>query len=156
MTSFPQPDAGPSREQPSPGLRASDADRETAVKALHDAFTLGLLTMEECDERMAAAYAARYVRDLRPLTADLPAAPPAAPGWHALFALAWLQLRTALAGFSWRDSGRSVRARPRLALAAVALLVLLSVAAVSTGPLVGGGPDHGGPRIERFQHFGPR
>jgi hypothetical protein len=157
MTSSPQPDTGPSREQSPPEMRASDADRETAVRALHDAFTRGLLTMEECDERMAAAYAARYVRDLPPLTADLPPVPtsaPVAPGWRALISLAWLQLRTALAGISWRDSAR---ARPRHALAAVALLALLSIAAVSTGPLVGGGaPDHGGPRIERFQHFGPR
>jgi len=160
MTSSPQPDAGPSREQPPPEMRASDADRETAVRALHDAFTRGLLTMEECDERMAAAYAARFVRDLPPLTADLPPAPsgaPVAPGWRALLALAWLQLRTALAGHSSRGSARSVRARPRLALAAVALLALLSIAAVSTGPLLGDdGPAHGGGGMERMEHVGPR
>lgn len=142
-----------------PPVRASDADRQAVIAVLHDAFTRGLLTMEECDERMAAAYAARFVRDLPQLTADLPpapAAPPTAPGWRALAALAWLQLRAALAAFSWRDPARSVRARPRLALAAVALLGLLSIAAVSTGPLFGDdGPAHDGRIIEHAHHVGP-
>jgi hypothetical protein len=147
----------PQGEDAAPGFRASDADREAVVRALHDAFTRGLLSMEECDERVAAAYAARFVRELPPLTADLPplAAPvPVAPGWRALATLAWLQLRAALAGFSWRGSARSVRARPRLALAAVALLALLSIAAVSTGPMLGdGGPAQGGRMVVHAHHF---
>ena len=156
MTSSPQPSGDEGTAQAPQGFRASDADRDAVVRTLHDAFTRGLLTMEECDERVVAAYAARFRRDLPPLTADLPPAPPVAPGWRALFALAWLQLRTALAQFSWRGSVRSVRARPRAALAAVALLALLSIAAVSTGPLLGGdGPVHHGPRIEQFDQFGP-
>jgi Domain of unknown function (DUF1707) len=154
MTSSVQDDAGQSRA----GLRASDADREAVVRTLHDAFTRGLLTMEECDERMAAAYAARLLRDLPPLTADLPPAPaaaPTAPGWRALAVLAWLQLRAAVAGFSWRGSARSIRARPRLALAAVALLALLSVAAVSGGNGVDHGFDHRGPDFHNEWHFRP-
>jgi hypothetical protein len=110
--------------------------------------------IDECDERVAAAYAARFVRDLPPLTADLPPVPvaaPTAPGWRALAVLAWLQLRAAVAGFSWRGSARSVRARPRLALAAVALLALLSVAAVSGGD----GFDHQGPEFHHAEHVGP-
>jgi len=159
MTSSPQ--RSPQRDEgtahAAQGFRASDADRDAVVRTLHDAFMRGLLTMAECDERVAAAYAARFVRDLPPLTADLPPAAPVAPGWRALFALAWLQVRTALAGLSWRGSVRSVRARPRLALAAVALLALLSVAAVSTGPLVGdGGPGRDARHLERIQRFGPR
>jgi hypothetical protein len=115
--------------------------------------------MEEGEERLAATYAVRYLDELPPITADLPPAPvpvPVAPGWRALLVLFWLQLRTALAGFSWRGSARSVRARPRLALAAVALLALLSIGAVTTGPLFGDdGPAHDGKRIERIDHFGP-
>ena len=155
MTSSPQPDVGTSAAD----LRASDADREAVVRTLHDAVVKGLLTMEECDERMAAAYAARFVRDLPQLTADLPptAPPAAAPGWRALFVLAWLELRAAVGGFSWRGSARSGRARPRVALAAVALLALLSIAAVSAGPLFGDdGPAQDGNRIERVDHVGPR
>ena len=145
--------------QEPPPIRASDAERQAVVTVLHDALSRGLLTVEECDERMAAAYAARFVRELPPLTADLPpapAAPPTAPGWRPLAVLAWLQLRAALAGFSGRGSARSVRPRPRLALAAVALLALLSIGAVSTGPLFGAdGPAHDGNRIERVDHVGP-
>jgi hypothetical protein len=148
-----------SNPQEPPPVRASDAERQAVIAVLHDAFTRGLLTMEECDERMAAAYAARFRRDLPPLTADLPPAPaaaPTAPGWRALAVLAWLQLRAALAGFSWRGSARSVRARPRVALAAVAVLALLSIAAVSTGPLFGGdGSASEGRIIEHAHHFGP-
>jgi hypothetical protein len=149
MTSSPHDDVGSTAD-----LRASDADREAVVQALHDAFTRGLLTVAECDERMTAAYAARFVRDLPPLTADLPPTPvaaPTAPGWRALAVLAWLQLRAAVAGFSWRGSVRSVRARPRLALAAVALLALLSVAAISGGD----GFDHQEPEFQHAEHFGP-
>ena len=144
-----------SNSQEPPPVRASDAERHAVVAALHDALARGLLTMEECDERMAAAYAARFVRDLPPLTADLPPAPaaaPTAPGWSALAVLAWLQLRAAIAGFSWRGSARTVRGRPRLALAAVALLALLSIAAVNTGPAFG----HDGPGMQRWEHGGPR
>ena len=111
--------------QEQPPIRASDTERQAAVTVLHDALARGLLTVEECDERMTAAYAARFVRELPPLTADLPPAPaaaPAAPGWRALAVLAWLQVRAALSGVSWRGSAQTVRARPRLALAALALL----------------------------------
>ncbi len=105
--------------------------------------------MEECDERMSAAYAARFVRELPRLTADLPTAappPPVAPGWRALGVLAWLQVRTALAGIS----GRSLRARPRLAIAVVVVLAVLSLGAATAGELVDGGHQH------HQEQFGPR
>ena len=144
MTSSVQPDADPS----APDFRASDADREAVVRVLHDAVVRGLLTVEECDERVAAAYAARFVGDLPPLTADLPpTAPPApaAPGWRPLLVMAWLQLRTALAGVSWRG----VRARPRLAIALVALLAVLVVGTATAGELVGGGYEHHHAQFQR-------
>jgi Domain of unknown function (DUF1707) len=119
-------------------LRASDADREAVVRRLHDAVVKGLLSIEECDERVAAAYAARFVRELPPLTADLPPVGPPAPvppGWRALALMAWLQLRTALTGISWG----TVRSRPRLAIAVVAVLALLFVGATTAGALGDGG-----------------
>ena len=46
-----------------PPLRASDAEPHgRRPHVLHDAVARGLLTLEECDERVAAAYAARFVR----------------------------------------------------------------------------------------------
>ena len=56
-------------------IRASDADREVVVDTLREAFTAGRLTLDEFDERMTAAYAARTWGDLRQLTTDLPSQP---------------------------------------------------------------------------------
>lgn len=58
---------------PAPGLRASDTEREAVAIRLRDAASTGHLTIDEADERQAAAYAAVTREDLVPLTADLPA-----------------------------------------------------------------------------------
>lgn len=58
-----------------PMIRASDRDRDAVVATLREAFTEGRLTLEEFEERMAAAYAGRTWGDLRSLTADLPVQP---------------------------------------------------------------------------------
>ena len=54
-----------------PDLRASDADRERVVEVLRRAATDGQLTVEELEERVPSAYAARTRKQLEPLTADL-------------------------------------------------------------------------------------
>ena len=131
----------PPQHEPPPRMRASDADREAVVQTLLDAIARGLLTLHEGDERVAAAYAARYRDELPPLTADLPPAPvaaPAAPGWHALALLAWLQVRTAAADL-WRRTRRAVRSRPRITLALVALLALLALMAATANGADGDG-----------------
>jgi hypothetical protein len=127
-------------------MRASDADREAVVRTLLDGIARGLLTLDEGDERVAAAYAARFLDELPRLTADLPPAPasaPVAPGWRALALLAWLQVRTAVAGL-WRGIRRAARSRPPrlagVAVATVALLALLTIMAAAAA----GGADHGG------------
>ena len=56
-------------------IRASDVDREAVVATLREAYTAGRLTLDEFDERMAAAYAGKTWGDLRGLTADLPVQP---------------------------------------------------------------------------------
>jgi len=56
-------------------IRASDVDREAVVTTLRDAYTAGRLTLDEFDERMTGAYAAKNWGDLRALTADLPIQP---------------------------------------------------------------------------------
>jgi hypothetical protein len=133
----------PPQQEPPPRWRASDADRAAVVRTLLDAIADGLLTLQEGDERVAAAYGARFRDELRPLTADLPPAPmsaPVAPGWQALALLVWLQVRTSVAGL-WRRFRGAVRSRPRLAVVTVALLALLSLLAVT-----GGGFDDDGYR----------
>jgi hypothetical protein len=65
-----------------PDLRASDADRERSVAALRHHAAAGRLTIEELDDRSERAYAAKTLRELAELHADLPSLatrPPARP-----------------------------------------------------------------------------
>lgn len=56
-----------------PALRASDQERDEVAAVLGDALAAGRLTSTEHAERIEAAYAARTLGELTPLTADLPA-----------------------------------------------------------------------------------
>ena len=62
-----------------PEIRASDAERERVADELRAHAGEGRLDVDELDERLKAAYAARTRADLQGLTADLPAAPPPKP-----------------------------------------------------------------------------
>jgi hypothetical protein len=53
-------------------LRAGNAEREVVVRRLNDAFGEGRLDLGELDQRIASAYAAKTMGDLKPLLADLP------------------------------------------------------------------------------------
>lgn len=55
-------------------LRVSDADRHRVGELLREAAGEGRLDIEELEERLEAAYAAKTYGDLAPLTADLPVA----------------------------------------------------------------------------------
>jgi hypothetical protein len=55
-----------------PSIRASNADRERVAAIVSDAAAKGMLTLTEADERLGQVYAARYLSDLVPITADLP------------------------------------------------------------------------------------
>ena len=68
----PQGRAVPMTDRP---ILASDKERDSVVDVLRDAYTEGRLTLEEFEDRMAAAYAARTWGDLRELTGDLPVEP---------------------------------------------------------------------------------
>jgi len=59
----------------SPGLRASDEDRELTAAALREHFAAGRLSQDELGERLEQAYGATDRAHLRALTADLPALP---------------------------------------------------------------------------------
>jgi hypothetical protein len=102
--------------------RASDADREAVAERLRTAAAEGRLDPDELDERLGAAYGAKTVGDLVPLTRDLPAAPapaPAAPPRPS----AW----------------RSQHLRRRLATFIVINVVCIAVWLASGGPSDGGG-----------------
>ena len=70
-------------------LRAADTDRAAVAEVLGTALREGRLTVEEYDERLAAAYAARTHADLAVLTTDLPTPAPAATSPGPLRRLRW-------------------------------------------------------------------
>jgi hypothetical protein len=61
----------------SPDIRASDADRHAVAERLRAAAGEGRLDVAELDERLSAAYGAKTLGELEPLTADLGPATPA-------------------------------------------------------------------------------
>jgi hypothetical protein len=69
-----------SLEQPPPGHRASDHDRERAAAVVQEAHSDGRLDFEELDERLTQIYTAKTQLELRTATADLV---PAAHGSNA-------------------------------------------------------------------------
>ncbi|HET6988138.1 MAG TPA: DUF1707 domain-containing protein [Kribbella sp.] len=60
-----------SLEQPPPGHRASDNDRERAAAVVQEAHGDGRLDFEELDERLSQIYSAKTQLELRNATADL-------------------------------------------------------------------------------------
>jgi len=60
-----------SLEQPPPGQRASDNDRERAAAVVQEAHTDGRLDFQELDERLTQIYTAKTQLQLRDATADL-------------------------------------------------------------------------------------
>jgi Domain of unknown function (DUF4190)/Domain of unknown function (DUF1707) len=68
-----------SPDGPTHELRASDVDREAAVERLRVAAHEGRLDPVELDERMSAAFAARWCSELAALTADVTPAPAPPP-----------------------------------------------------------------------------
>ncbi len=61
----------------SDSLRVGDAEREAVAAELREHYAQGRLSMEDFNQRLDAAYAARTRRDLDQLIRDLPHAKPA-------------------------------------------------------------------------------
>lgn len=63
-------------DRPDPAqLRISDEDRHRVAELLRDAAGEGRLDLDELDQRLEAAYAAKTYADLVPITVDLPSHP---------------------------------------------------------------------------------
>jgi hypothetical protein len=100
--------------QPHDHLRVGDAERAAAAERLSTHASAGRLTLEELEERLAAANAAVHGRDLAVLEADLPGA--AAPS---------------------RPPRRRSGPPPSWPVAPVALIALAIAASVAVGHPVG-------------------
>jgi hypothetical protein len=94
-------------------LRASDAEREAAAERLRTAASEGRLDPDELDERLTAAYAARWCTDLERLTGDV-TPPPPAPAPRVIVrpartnALAVASFISAILWFGWLGSVAAV------------------------------------------------
>jgi hypothetical protein len=64
----------PDEQQPVPGLRASDAERDQVVAKLRDEFVAGRLSHDTFLHRVNVVFESRRQAELPPLVADLPAA----------------------------------------------------------------------------------
>lgn len=63
------------------GLRIGDAEREAAAASLREHYAHGRLTIEEFQQRLDTAFAARTDLDLAKITSDLPHVPASARAW---------------------------------------------------------------------------
>jgi FHA domain-containing protein/uncharacterized protein DUF1707 len=70
----------PDEQQPVPGLRASDAERDQVVAKLRDEYVAGRLSHDTFLHRVNVVLESRRQAELPPLVADLPAEPPAGSG----------------------------------------------------------------------------
>lgn len=116
-----------------PGLRVSDADRETVVTELGQHFQDGRLDQNEFSERMGAALSAKTEGDLAGLLTDLPR--PYLPNTAQLAERPAAGLADPAGSASL--VGRRYGGPPLIAVLPIALAVL-----VVTG-LIGGGWHHG-------------
>src|ERR1700678_1942228 len=118
------------------GMRIGDADREATAQSLRENFAHGRLTMEEFQERLDAAFAAKTDVDLAKLTDDLPHSDPYAAPWPPSqpagstapgLTGAFGNGQRSVPGGDWPGQGGTPR-RFALAGVSVAMLVLLLVA----------------------------
>jgi len=131
-------------------------DRERVVGRLCAAVGEGRLTLDEAADRQAAAYAARFPRDLAPLLVDLPTAPTdsdvdavhvdGAPRTHLRQALRVILLINSIAlcvGLSAFPGAAGL-----VALLSVITIMLAVVAAECVGGLGDGRPRGRAPRAD--------
>ena len=94
---------------PKPHLRAADTDRAAVATVLGQHMSAGRLTVDEYDDRLARAYAAKTYGELAELTADLPATPkPRAPEADRPHSAVPAQACAPMAGpWAWHGSAQS-------------------------------------------------
>ncbi|GAA2007416.1 DUF1707 domain-containing protein [Nakamurella flavida] len=122
--------------------RASDADRAYVSQVVHRAVGMGMLTLDEADDRLGAVYAAQYRTELAALVDDLPVDEPAmgAAPVDAATVNRWEQVQAA----TWRraETAQDVLTRSRIGAWLLFLLVFMIILSLLAGTVPVGG--HGG------------
>ncbi|MFJ9557997.1 DUF1707 and DUF4870 domain-containing protein [Nocardiopsis sp. NPDC101807] len=75
----------PWEPQAQPQIRLTDAQRDSVIRVLQEAFSQGQLDEEELDERTGKAMKAKFGADLAPLTEDLGVTPQGSPAGAGAF-----------------------------------------------------------------------
>jgi hypothetical protein len=126
-------------------MRCSTAERDRTAAAISTATGEGRLPLDEADERLELAYAARYRHELDALVADLPE-PERRGGWSAVALLARAQLSEDAARLLGR-SGDAATRRFRIAfLSVVAVLITAMLVLAFVHGIVDEGPEFPGGR----------
>ena len=110
-----------------PRVRVSDAERADTVARLQHALVEGRLDLAETDERVTAAFAARYGDDLQTLLTDLPPqvpTPDGAPSWAAIWASVVWRARIVVLG---AEAAGHTRPTPQQCRSAAVLAQLATV-----------------------------
>ncbi|WP_328610587.1 DUF1707 domain-containing protein [Amycolatopsis sp. NBC_00345] len=123
------------------GVRCSDAERERAADALHQAVGEGRLFLTEVEERTAAIYAARYRHELDAVVADLPTAEVPTVGWRPVLAGAGRQLAADLMTLTGRG-GAVPNRRRQVVLIVVLVLVFVAMLMLAFHGITDGAPEH--------------
>ncbi len=127
-------------------MRVGDAEREATAAELREHFTSGRLTLEELNERLDKAFAAKTRGDLDALMRDLPsarpggdgAARPDGPGWSGPGS-GWSGPGAGWGANAGHRAGATVGAMVSTFVVLCALLVIggLGVAGIGTGRPIG-------------------
>jgi hypothetical protein len=117
---------------PEPHLRAADADRAAVATVLGEHMAAGRLTVDEYDERLSRAYAARTYGELDQLTADLPSThrPP------SVQPLAAGRPHTVGACGSWNGGGSTAAAWRSWLSTALIVVTIWAVASIASASLL--------------------
>lgn len=119
-------------------MRATNADRERTSQIIHAAAGVGMLSLQETEERLSAVYASTFRHELDPLVADLQPAPKAG-GVRDRLPQPVLRLLAVLTAAVSTVVAFAARHR---ALTAVVLVLLVGVVLAGAGAEMFGGEEH--------------
>lgn len=120
---------------PRPGpIRIGNAERQSAVEALGEHFAQGRIDVDEFEERVTAAWAARTSADVEALFADLPRPPATPPAPHPMYPPAVRHAHAPHAPYGWDPvSGRPFSDRSKVIAGVLQILLPFGIGRFYSG-----------------------